>query len=309
MRRGTIPPAPRMRGMTLVELLVALALGLGVLLAASSLLVGANTAHLAHADAVDIDDGGRYALALIGRAVGQGAFVDWEGLGPAAPDPAAPAALAGLDSRTLVKTSQAIANPLPDAVNGSDVLAVRYAGAGPAPDGDGSVLDCAGFSVHGTEEGWSIFYVARNADGEPELRCKYRGTGNWSADAIVKGVDGFQVLYGLDTDTPADGVPNRYVNAGAIAALDTALPPGNPNTHTWWKRVVSVRVALLLHGERPSPASVQPPAWELFGPAYGSVHAGGDPGTRLSAAVLDGRRRAPSRRILSAVFAVGRAQE
>ena len=313
MRPGYIAPAPRMRGMTLVELLVALALGLGVLLAASSLLAGANIAHLAHADAVDIDDGGRYALALIGRAVGQGAFVDWEGLGSAAPGPAAPAALAGLDSRTLARTSQAIANPLPDAVNGSDVLAVRYAGAGPAPDGDGSVLNCAGFSVHGAEEGWSIFYVARNADGAPELRCKYRGTGNWSADAIVKGVDGFQVLYGLDTDTPADGVPNRYVNASAIAALDAALspgnPPGNPNTHTWWKRVASVRVALLLHGERPSPASVQAPAWDLFGPAYGSAHAGEDAGTWLSAAVLDGRRRAPSRRILSAVFAVGRAQE
>ena len=55
--------------MSLVELLVALATGLGVLLAASVLLVGASNAYVAQADAVDIDDGGRYALALIGGAV------------------------------------------------------------------------------------------------------------------------------------------------------------------------------------------------------------------------------------------------
>jgi type IV pilus assembly protein PilW len=302
-------------GMTLVELLVALAVGLGVLLAASMLLVGANNAYLAHADAVDIDDGGHYALALIGRAVRQGGFVDWERLGTTSPD-AAPAPIAGLDNRTLVKTSSGIAGPLPDAIRGSDVLAVRYPGAGAAPDGDGSVLNCAGFAVHEDEEGWSIFYVARNADGEAELRCKYRGTSNWSADAVVKGIDGFQVLYGIDTDTPPDGAPNRYANASAIAALDAGLAlagatqaqrDADLNRQTWWKRVTSVRAALLLHGERPSPAAVQPAAWALFGPAYGN--AADDPGTTLPASELDGSARPPSRRLFTAVFAAGAPQK
>lgn len=302
-------PSSRGRGMGLVELLVALAAGLGVLLAASVLLAGANNAYVAHADAVDLDDSGRYALALIGRALRQGAFVDGEPIGAAAPGPAAPAPLAGLDGRTLARTSAAIAGPLPGAVHGSDVLAVRYPGAGAAPDGDGSVLDCAGFAVHEAEEGWSIFYVARNADGEAELRCKYRGRDNWSADALVKGVDGFQVLYGIDTDLPADGIPNRYVNASAIAALDAGpgagAPPAELNKKTWWKRVATVKVALLLHGERPSPAAVQAGGYALFGPEYGDTQAAADPGTKLSRAELDGRGRAPSRRLFSAVFAVG----
>ena len=297
-------------GVTLVELLVALAVSLGVLLAASMLLVGANNAHATHADAAGVDDGGRYALALIGQAVGQGGFVDWERIGTASLD-AAPAALAGLDNRSLVKTSFGIAGALPDAVHGSDVLAVRYPGAGGAPDGDGSVLNCAGFAVHEAEEGWSIFYVARNAGGEAELRCKYRGTNNWSADAIVKGVDGFQVLYGIDTDTPPDGVPNRYASAATIAALDAGLAlagaskaerDADLHRQTWWKRVASVRVALLLRGERPSPAVVQPAAWSLFGPAY---RTDDDPGTTLTARELDGGARAPSRRLFGAVFAVG----
>ena len=294
-------------GMTLAELLVALALGLGVLLAGAVLMTGANKAYVAHEDAAGIDDGGRYALALIGRAVRQGAFVDWEALGGAGPGKDAPAPLAGLDSRSLVKTNAAIDAPLANAVNGSDVLAVRYPGAGPAPDGDGSVIDCAGFPVHGAKEGWSIFYVARNADGLAELRCKYRGAANWSADAIVAGVDGFQVLYGLDSDTPPDGIPNRYVNAGAIAALDAALLPAERKEKTWWKRVASVQVALLLHGERP-PGAPQPDGYALFGPAYSAAHGASDQGVQLAQAELRGRGPAQRRRLFTAVFALAAAQ-
>ena len=301
------PCLARQAGLTLSELLVALALGLGVLLAGAVLMIGANKAYVAHADAAGIDDGGRFALALIGRAVRQGAFIDWERMKGAAPAKNLPAPLAGLDSRSLVKTSFGIDGPVNTAVNGSDVLAVRYAGAGAAPSGDGSVLDCAGFSIPETREGWSIFYVARNGDGQAELRCKYRGAANWSADAVVAGVDGFQVLYGLDTDTPPDGIPNRYVNAGALAALDAALPLAELNEKTCWKRVASVQVALLLHGERPSAAPVQPAAYSLFGPAYAKAHPG-DQGVQLAGAELRGQGPATSRRLFTAVFAVGAAQ-
>lgn len=294
----------RQDGMTLPELLVALALGLGVLLAAAMLQAGASAAYVAQLDALQVDDGGRYALALVGRAVRQSAFVDWE---KGAPEEAAPAAIAGLDDRSLPRTSEHISSATGDAVGSSDVLALRHAGAGKGPDGDGSVLDCAGFPVHAEEPGWSIFYVARNSDGVAELRCKYRGgSGNWSADAIVAGVDGFQVLYGLDTDSPRDGIPNRYVNASTIGALDAALPPGSAerNRHTWWKRVASVQVALLLHGERPSRAAWMPAEYLLFGPAYAATHGKGDPGVRLAPAA-PARGGPPVRRLFSAVFAVG----
>ena len=294
--------------MTLAELLVALALGLGVLLAGAVLMSGANKAYVAHEDAAGIDDGGRYALALIGRAVRQAAFIDWERLGAAGVDKNAPAPLAGLDSRSLVKTSAGIDDPVTAAVNGSDVLAVRYGGAGAAPDGDGSVVDCAGFSVHEAKEGWSIFYVARNGDGLAELRCKYKGAANWSADAVVAGVDGFQVLYGLDSDTPADGTPNRYVDASTLAALDAGLAPGERHEKTAWKRVASVRVALLLHGEKPSSAPVQPDGYALFGADYGAAHGGADAGVQLARAELDGSKPTPARRLFTAVFAVGAAQ-
>jgi type IV pilus assembly protein PilW len=301
------------RGMTIAELLVSMALGLGVLLGAGALLATANRAYSAQLEAVALDDSGRYALEIVGRALRQASYLDWEQVDPAhGPDKAAPAHLAGLDDKTVSKTANGIDNALPGQVNGSDVLAVRFAGAGPAPDGDGSVTSCAGFPVHAHEEGWSIFYVARNAQGEAELRCKYRGAASWGADAVVAGVDSFQVLYGVDTDASPDGVANRYVNASALAALDAALVLAGANAaeraqdlrrRTWWKRVVSVKVALLLHtaqaGQEGGTA-----VHDLFGTAYGDALGDTDRGTRLRQAELDGRGNPREHRLFAATFAL-----
>lgn len=306
----------RQRGATMAELLVSMALGLAVLLAAGALLVSANAAYVAQVNAAAIDDDGRYALEIIGRALRQAAFVDWEGIDIGAGiDNAVPARLAGLDDALVSKTGEGIANPLGGAVNGSDVLAVRFAGAGPAPGGDGSVTDCAGFPAHALEEGWSIFYVARNAQGEAELRCKYRGAAGWNADAVVAGVDSFQVLYGLDTDAAPDGVANRYVNAGALAALDAALVLAGANAaereqdrrrRTHWKRIVSVKAALLLHGAREAQGKAADAAYELFGPAYS---AAADRGTRLDEAGLSAGEGARRQRRLFAATIVLRGRD
>lgn len=300
----------RERGLTLAEMLVALALGLATVLAASRLLLFAGAAQSAQAEQSAIDDGGRYALELIGRAVRQAGYVDPAAL--AAPDPgavldAAPAAVAGLDARALGHSSAALDSPVPSQTNGSDVLALRFAGAGAGSSGDGSVTSCAGFAVAQGAEGWSIFYVARNSEGEAELYCKYRGTSSWSADALVSGVDGFQVLYGLDTDAPPDGVPNRYVKADAIRALDAALPAGlSPtefNRRTWWKRVASVRVGLLLHGSRPTRPAPGSAIYRLLGQdAVDPLDAGSS--LDESSMTSDLRRR--ERRLFSMTLALSR---
>lgn len=294
-------------GLTLIEMMVALAAGMAVVLAAGHLLGLANTAWAAQAEAAAIDDGGRYALELMGRALRQAAWRDPAQLEAAAAVP--PARLAGLDAHSLSKTTAGIDSPLPDAVNGSDVLAVRFPGAGAAPDGDGSVTSCAGFAVADGEEGWSIFYVARNGEGEAELRCKYRGAANWSADAVVSGVDGFQVLYGLDTDSPRDRVPNRYLNAAAITALDTALGLGvgteEFHRRTHWKRVVSVRVGLLLHGARPTRHGGGTMAYTLLGATYAASPAADmDEGSTLDESAMPATVRDRERRLFTTTVAL-----
>lgn len=304
MRRRFRPPQA---GLTLVEMMVALAIGLAVVLSAARLLGLANGAYAAQMESAALDDAGRNALELVGRAVRLAAYADPMQLDLSAPVDGLPARLAGLDARSLGGTTAGIAVPLAAVANGSDVLAVRFPGAGTG-SGDGSVVDCAGFTVAAGEEGWSIFYVAKNGDGEPELRCKYRGAGNWSADAVVSGVDSFQVLYGLDTDTPRDGAANRYVNADAIRALDAALPAGLPpqefNRRTHWKRVVSVRVGLLLHGARPTRQDHESREYQLFGPLHAAGAAKSDVGTVLREDALPDKLRRRERRLFSTAVAL-----
>lgn len=89
--------------------------------------------------------------------------------------------------------------------NGGEVhrLSTRLYYLDQDPDGDGDDADAGLFRV---EDG-----------GAPVL--------------LADGVEDFQVMYGVDTDTPGDLVANRYVSAPAV---------------TDWSEVVSVRLQLLL---------------------------------------------------------------
>ena len=303
------------RGMSLLELLVALSLGALLMLAASTVLLATSGSYGEQSASARLDDNGRYALDTIARAVRQTAYVNWDSsAAPVAHADYDSASIAGLDARSLGKNSEGISGALPDAVQGSDVLALRYYGVGKEEGGDGSVLNCAGFAVGAAQteaqRGWSIFYVAQGADGEGELRCKYRGANGWGADAIIRGVDSFQVLYGLDTDTPPDGVANRYVNASALDADDAALVLAGADAaarqrdfyrRTHWKRVASVRVALLLHGEAgqvDKMAELGPAQFDLFGKAYAEAHGAGDTGVRIARAALPAATRSRLRQLV-----------
>jgi type IV pilus assembly protein PilW len=303
----------RQRGATIAELMVASAVGALAMLMAAALLASANAAYVAQVDSAALDDGGRYALEIIARAARQAAFVNWE-REEAGPDQgAAPAPVGGLDARTLSRGADGIAKPLADAVNGSDVLAVRFAGAGAAPGGDGSVTSCAGFGVGAQDDGWSIFYVGRNAGGEAELRCKYRGKSSWGADAVIGGVDSFQVLYGLDTDSPADGVANEYVSASVLDELDAALvlAAADPaarerefRRRTHWKRIAGIRVALVVHGPRRVRPDAEPMVFDLFGRAYSDRFGGADRGVHLSEEQMPEELRRRERRMFASTVAL-----
>jgi type IV pilus assembly protein PilW len=128
----------------------------------------------------------------------------------------------------------------------------------------------------------------------------------------VRGVDSFQVLYGLDTDSPADGVPNQFLNARAIGALDAALPPLGATAaerarslerRSHWRRVVAVRVALLLHGEAGSRQGSLPTSYELFGDSVP-----GDSGTRIDEATLPRALQLRVRRVFSTTVALRNTQ-
>lgn len=304
--------ARRARGLGAAELLLALALGMLLALSASAMLVAASASYLNQVEATRLDAGARYALSVVSRAVRQAIFVDLDlhnGNVPAGARPEDSASIAGFDGRSVSRGSDGIEAPLAGAVNGSDVLALRYFGAGAGAGGDGSVINCAGFGVGAAASeagrGWSIFYVASDAGGEAELRCKYRGDTGWGADAIVRGVDSFQVLYGIDTDEPPDGAANQYVNASVINDMDAALAlvgadaaarGRDKNARTRWKRVVSIQIALLLHGAPASRPYGGPLRFDLFGKAYADAYGGADAGVHIDEARLPPAQRGRARR-------------
>jgi type IV pilus assembly protein PilW len=299
----------RQAGLTLVELMVAMTLGLLVVLAATGLLVSSKNSYTAQDDNIRVQDAGRFALEIITRAVRQTGYVNWDKQDAPmiATDVMSPS-IVGLDANSLKSSAIGIENPLGTSVNGSDVLAVRFFGVGNKPsagssvdgfsrDGYGSIINCAGFGVDAPvsqntadeDRGWSIFYVANNSNGEPELRCKYYG-GSWSSEAIASGVESFQVLYGVDSDSPPDSLPNKFLTATEINALDdkdglSALPLADKNKLTNWKKVVAIKIGLLLRGASPNggSAAVCPDAicFDLFGTDYGKDNSAADKGTRF----------------------------
>lgn len=278
-------------GWTVVELLVALLLGLLIAWMSAGLLLAASTGYRHHSESSALNDSGQLALEVLAQAVRQAGYQDWDHAGaPVVVD----APIVGLDARSLSREAEGVSAPVPAVDGGSDVLAVRFAGSGSGGNGDGSMLNCAGFGVGAPADqgalGWSIFYVALDALGEPELRCKYRGAHGWGSDAIARGVESFQVLYGVDTDAVADGVPNAYLRAAAVSAMGAA----------YWQRVCSVRVALLLRGAQGSMPDSPPAAFDLFGRAYTNAFGGADPGVRVDEAQMPLALQHRARQVFSA---------
>jgi len=301
-------------GLTIVELMISITLGLLIVMAATALLVSTKSGYSSQDDGSHIQDTGRYAIEVITRAVRQAAYENWDAAeAPIVATDSFNANINGLDASSLKKGSVGIDFPLTTSMNGSDVLAVRFFGTG-----DGMVVNCAGVEVFApsskdsadADRGWSIFYVAEDVTGEPALYCKYRGkNGNWSSDAIASGVESFQVLYGLDTD--ADGLPNQFVNATEIHALDSKLviqgstvaeQTADKNKKTNWKKVVVIKTALLVRGFQNAPQDAEVMQYDLFGKEYADGYAAADAGSRIEKAALPSKVKDKARKIFTSVI-------
>ncbi|HEY0587576.1 MAG TPA: PilW family protein [Pseudoduganella sp.] len=282
-------------GLAVAEVLIAMGLSLLVALTAASLLHASSGDFLRNGANTRIDDHGRFALAILGQSLRQAGYRGEPGAAAAAP-PMPPLAIEGRDAAGVATNAEGLGDALP-AINGSDALAIRYAPAAIAgAAAGGAMLNCAGFPADPGEWAWSIFYLARAGDGVAELRCKYKGEIGWGSDAVVRGVDAFHVLYGLDTDSTRDNIPNLYLTASGIDALDATLPAAERAMRPHWRRVTSVRIALLLHGERGSRVRDLPGSYQLL--------PGADPDARIDEASMPEPMRYRARRLFAATVAL-----
>lgn len=265
----------RQRGFTLVELLVALVLGLLVAGASIAALILGRQGFTSTDASTQLRENGRYAASLIERIAIQAAFQDVADgqfpsnsalpvipglqafdnalvLNPTSLPPSFPAGLVH-NSRT----SGCVATDT-SCRNGSDVLIVRYWGvsrpSGAPNPADNSMINCAGLGEPERASGpsVSVFHVARTTTtGEPTLVCTYQDptTSAWITVPLVTGVEGFQVLFGTDSVVPnvcatsvAAGPANRYLRASQMDGPTGLFCENN------WRRVRTLRVGLLIRG-------------------------------------------------------------
>lgn len=299
------------QGLTLIELMIAIALGLFVVMTAIGLLISNKAAYIAQDQHAHVQETGRYAMEILSRAIRQAGYEHWDnGVTPAFPSSKFSAHVMGMDAMTLKKNTVALdAATATGVVNGSDVLALRFFGA--STDGeDGAILNCAGLAVpaasDGEERSWSIFFVAKDNTGEPELRCKYRTKASWNADAIARGVESFQVLYGVDADD--DGLPEHYLNASGVDALDDQLSllgdnaiarAEERNRKSHWKKIRAIKLALLIRGSQAARDDALAMEYKLFGDAYSDAHAADDLGVHIFEETLPFETRNRVRKIFT----------
>ena len=303
------------RGLTLIELLVAMVIGLVIVLAAVASLTVARTGFTAVDAASQLRDSGRFASDLIQRIGAQAGYVSSDILTAAigqSNDPARVPSIGGFNSlliNTADPTAAGNARSNSDPGFGSDVLILRYQASRLFPDSndttaDKTMIDCAGNAIanvlNPTDDSRivSIFHVAIN-QGEPSLMCTYSATGAapWTTVPLIQGVEKFQVLFGTDgviakaapiaTTTP--DIPDRYLRADQIR-----VNASDVDTKANWRRVRSIRVGLVLRGAPGSSLGNSGQTFHPFGEAASSGGTGVAAGSAFASIDDDGTNFTPT---------------
>lgn len=263
------PAVDRQRGLTLIELLVAMAISLVIVIAALTSLVVARSGFSALDAASQLRDNGRFASDVIQRIAVQAGFKELRYATQAATTAEIAANIYpniyGFNN-ALISTSDPLNSSSARTASvtgyGSDILTLRYQaletfpGSGTA---DGSMINCNGTtaSVVPTtrdERYASIFHVAVGSDGEPSLMCTTVSTaGTIDTQPLVQGVEEFQVLYGVDGFSTVntafngitDSVPERYLRADQLVVGNA---PASAATYDNWRRVRSIRIGMIIRG-------------------------------------------------------------
>ena len=309
MRAHMHSPPSSIRGLTLVELLVAMALGLIITLAAVSALVISQQGFRSVDAASQVRDNARFASDIMRRVILQAGYLSPQfaidrnhgfSLNNAV---ASEPNIKGFNNATYLIDSEdseslvtGATNTVPTSlrgVNGSDMLVVRYQ-VGHATTGgvaDRSMINCLGnvetvTPANPDERLFSVFHISNTASGEPALMCTWRNetTGNWETKPLIEGVERLQILYGTHNVTPSTAptalpsttltpAANRYLRADQLVVTgDDAA------TNTNWSRVRSIRIGMVLRGLNGSaPTTANGPA--IFPLGLAVLGSTNDPGT------------------------------
>lgn len=238
------------RGVTLVELLIAMVISLVVIIAASSVyLISGQSFNTVDAGS-QLQDSARFGTYILRRMVQQAGFEDYSEFA-ANQSRAKSASVASIDEVCVqtdvcgfnnrvvtvaqIKSGNAGTTGTLIGPFYTDTLAVQFQGQSPiVSDGagggtpkknadstimaDGSMIDCSGNPYPASvtsppDRAMSVLFVALRVAGEPELYCTSKASDTGAGRAavpLVRGVEVFKVMYEVGTDTDGDGTPDQF---------------------------------------------------------------------------------------------------
>jgi type IV pilus assembly protein PilW len=257
-------------GLTLIELLVALAISTVIAIAAVSALIVSKQGFTAVDASSQLRDNARFANDLIQRLGVQSGYQDVsiitrpkgnDASVAISPPPNVSGANNAIPSATAPGDTFT-ARPVGPSLAGSDVLVLRYQAGETFPGSgvsDNTMIDCAGnpstaVPADANDRILSVLHVDADQTGEPSLMCTTinPATGNFFTQPVIRGVENFQVLYGADSVVPNAApttalgfspVPTSYLRAEQMVVV------GNPaGTNANWARVRSIRIGMVFRG-------------------------------------------------------------
>ena len=293
------PLSTAQAGLTLIELLVAMTLGLLIVLAASAALLVSRQGFFAVDAASQLRDNARYAQNIVQRVGVQAGFKNVFFAGAASLNPNPEPHVFGINNAKRSESQgwdESSAWGTNDAGKNSDILVLRAQTSSASPlstASDNTMIDCLGVAptalpTDADDRFISILHVQASSDGEPSLMCTREASGGgFEAQPLVQGVESFQVLYGVDNVVPntaptgtTDSVPERYLRANQLTVTGNDVA-----TYANWRRVRSLRIGMVL---RSQPGSAVDTASQTFYPLGTSKSsASGDVGSAFADATND----------------------
>lgn len=275
-----LQPRPRTQqaGVSLVELMVAMAIGLFLMGAVGIIYINTSTTSRSSTLESQMNEDASLALEILQQQI---RLAGYSTIGGAGARNFSGSAVRGCDggfgSAGVNNSSTLAFSALTcDGGTGSDALSVRYEGtvlnSQTADDSSAPPVkrpaNCShnGISpwIAGAAEGSAVsialadnrYYIANDANNVPSLFCKGRdgsvGTGFSAAAALIPNIEDMQIRYGITNAFGATGtnVPHQitgYANAGDAELGNAAADIPN------WARVTAIRICLLARTANPVP--------------------------------------------------------
>jgi type IV pilus assembly protein PilW len=247
-------------GFSIVELLVAMTIGAGLVLLASTLYLSSKAGFRLSEEKLRLLQDGSYAMSLMAQNLRQAGFGNLASAGNLAITDFIDAD--GKPAQGLRGCRYGFAKPLAPGKDfscstepGPAAFEVAYRTDDTADSPSGAGVDCNGgtakaTAVPGDHPAYQLrlfvriarnlfFVAARPGTLTSALYCQ--GNGNNSAQPVLDNVEQLQLTYGVAA--AGDASSGQLLDASQVAAL-------SDNQQENWKRVVSVRLCLQIHGDQ-----------------------------------------------------------